>query len=73
MVIARQGDTRWLYQTRGNQPSRGRIVDTAAGFIYPEALVASIAARGYWEPATMDDSSTAAMLAAVTEWPPSEA
>lgn len=70
MIIARQGRARWLYRTTDGDPARGRIIDAGAGLIYPEQLVASIAARGYWEPATMDADSTAALLASVAEWSP---
>jgi hypothetical protein len=62
-VIARQGKARWLIDAGGEQ---GRILDSVEAKVYPPQWIASIVARGYWEPATMSQSELDALLAKAT-------
>jgi hypothetical protein len=50
-VIAKQGhDAAFLIETREVDGRRhGRVYDRTRNEIFPEMLVASIAARGYWD------------------------
>lgn len=50
-VIAKQGhDSVYLIETREDDGRRyGRIYDPGRDEVFPEVLVASIAARGYWD------------------------
>jgi hypothetical protein len=51
-VIAQQGPNRFLIE---HPDGTGQIADTSERRLYPPQSVASIAARGYWEPTTSVD------------------
>jgi hypothetical protein len=46
-IVAQQGMQRFLVQT---SESMARVLDTDQGRYFPETLMQSVLARGYWQP-----------------------
>lgn len=66
VIATRSGDSVYLLETRREDGlGYGRVYDSDADTLYPEMLVASIAARGYWDevdPAKRDHVALVARL-----------
>ena len=58
-VVAKRGESSYLVDIGGDQ---GRVLDVEQKVFYPPMFMPSIIARGYWEPAEVDDKTLTGWL-----------